>query len=189
MIDDLMKHMFGVPRGVLGRMGGRFMARMNADCGAWVAGHLHIRVDDKVLEVGFGPGVIIQHLAALAQAGRVAGIDLSKEMVAQASARNAPAIEKGVVDLHHGSVDSLPFADDTFDKVLTVNSMQLWPDRIRGLRQLLRVMKPRAILAVGFTPYSGQKKNGVTEVLVEAGFIEPQLKEFKSCFCAVVMKP
>jgi ubiquinone/menaquinone biosynthesis C-methylase UbiE len=37
-------------------------------------------------------------------------------------------IERGRVDLRHGSVESLPFEDNTFDKTLAINSMQVWPD-------------------------------------------------------------
>jgi ubiquinone/menaquinone biosynthesis C-methylase UbiE len=61
--------------------------------------------------VGFG--VVVQRLAKLVSAGHVAGIDPSREMVDQARARNAAAIESGRVDLRHGSVESLPFADDS----------------------------------------------------------------------------
>jgi ubiquinone/menaquinone biosynthesis C-methylase UbiE len=102
--------------------------------------------------------VIIQRLWKLALAGHVAGIDPSQEMVAQARARNAAAIESGRVDLRHGSVESLPFDDNTFDKALGVNSMQVWPDPSAGLREMRRVMKPGAKIALGLTPYSGHPK-------------------------------
>ena len=75
IVRTIFMRAFGRPQGVLGRLGGVIMARMNADCGAWVAGLLEVRPDDAVLEVGFGPGVIIQRLANLASSGRVAGIE------------------------------------------------------------------------------------------------------------------
>lgn len=53
---DLLMRMFGRPRGLLGRLGGRIMARTNENCGAWAIDLLEIRPDDRVLEVGFGPG-------------------------------------------------------------------------------------------------------------------------------------
>jgi ubiquinone/menaquinone biosynthesis C-methylase UbiE len=108
---------------------------MNADCGSWVSDLLEIRPNDSVLEVGFGPGVVIQRLSKLATAGHVAGIDQSQEMVEQARARNATAIQSGRVDLRHGSVESLPFDGNSFDKALAINSMQLWPDATTGLRE------------------------------------------------------
>ena len=85
-----------------------------------------------------GPGVIIQCLSKLASAGHVAGIDPSPEMVEQARARNAIAIKDGRIDLRRGSAESLPFADDTFDKALAINSMQVWPDAARTARNPAR---------------------------------------------------
>ena len=181
--------MFGRPSGVLGRLGGIVMARMNEDCGSWVAALLEIGPNDSVLEVGFGPGVIIQRLSKLASAGHVAGVDPSPEMVEQARARNTAAIERGRVDLRRGSVESLPFDDDTFDKAVAVNSMQVWPDPANGLREIRRVMKPGAKLALGFTPYSGQPNKGLTEILTAAGFTQADVVERDNWFCALALNP
>lgn len=62
----------------------------------------------------------------------VAGVDQSQEMVRQAAARNASSLRNAKVDLRHGSIERLPFADETFDKVFAINSMQVWQD-VRGL--------------------------------------------------------
>jgi ubiquinone/menaquinone biosynthesis C-methylase UbiE len=107
-IQSILLRSFGRPQGTLGKLGGLIMARMNADCGTWVTDLLEIRPNDAVLEVGFGPGVVIQRLAKLAVAGHVAGIDQSREMVGQARARNATAVQEDRVELRHGSVESLP---------------------------------------------------------------------------------
>jgi ubiquinone/menaquinone biosynthesis C-methylase UbiE len=63
-------------------------------------------------------------------------------MVEQACARNSIAIHNGCVDLRRGSVDSLPFDDNSFEKALAINSMQVWPDAAAGLQEIRRVMKP-----------------------------------------------
>jgi ubiquinone/menaquinone biosynthesis C-methylase UbiE len=68
-------------------------------------------------------------------------------MVAQAEARNVSAIKGGRVELRHGSVSSLPFADNTVHKAMAVNSMQIWPDPIAGLREIWRVMKSGGTIA------------------------------------------
>ena len=183
---NILMHMFGRPRGVLGRLGGIIMARTNEDCGAWVADLLEIGPNDSVLEVGFGPGVIIQRLSKLASAGHVAGIDPSREMVEQARARNSSAIESGQVDLRRGSVESLPFDDDAFDKA-PVNSMQVWLDPSAGLQEMRRVMKPGAKVALGFTPYSGQPNKGLTEILTAAGFTQAKVVERDNWFCALAL--
>jgi hypothetical protein len=61
--------MFGRPRGVLGRLGGVIMARMNQQCAAWVIDLLEVQPHDRILEVGFGPGVGIELLAKAASEG------------------------------------------------------------------------------------------------------------------------
>jgi ubiquinone/menaquinone biosynthesis C-methylase UbiE len=181
--------MFGRPQGVLGRLGGVIMAQTNADCGAWVIELLEIGPTDCVLEIGFGSGVIIHRLSNLAPAGHVVGIDLSREMLVQARARNASAVESGRVDLRRGFAESLPFDDNIFDKALAINSMQVWSHPAAGLREMRRVMKPAARIALGFTIYSGQPSEGLTEKLVAAGFINANVVEKGKWFCALAPKP
>ena len=188
VMRNILMRTFGRPQGVLGTLGGIIMARTNERCGAWVTDLLAIGPNDNVLEVGFGPGVIIQRLSTLASAGHVAGIDPSREMVEQARARNATAIQNGRVDLRQGSVDSLPFDDNSFDKALAINSMQVWPDPAVGLREMRRVMKSGARVALGFTPYSGQPNEGLTQKLMAAGFTRGHVMEKDKCFCALATK-
>jgi SAM-dependent methyltransferase len=188
-MQEIFMRAFGRPRGVLGELGGKIMAGTNAECGAWVTDLLEIGPDDSVLEVGFGPGVIIQRLSELATTGHVAGIDRSRRMVRQARARNAEAIRGGRVELRCGSVDCLPFADNIFDKALAINSMQVWPDAIAGLREIRRVMKPAGRIALGFTSYSGQPKQGLSETLGAAGFTGTDVVERDSWFCVLATSP
>jgi ubiquinone/menaquinone biosynthesis C-methylase UbiE len=129
----------------------------------------------------------IRRLSALA--AHVAGADPSGEMVAQARARNATAIENGRAELRRGFVDDLPFAGDTFHKAMAINSMQIWPDAIAGLREIRRVLKPGGTIALGFTPYSGQPKEGLGENLSAAGFAKPHVVLKDRNFCALARKP
>ena len=102
--------MFGRPKGALGKLGGIIMARTNHDCAAWVIDLLDIQPNDKVLEVGFGPGIGIQLLARSAATGYIAGVDPSEEMVEQAKARNA----KGPV----GSTSDAALPRDCHSKIM-----------------------------------------------------------------------
>ena len=187
IMQSLLRRMFGQPRGFLGRLGGVIMARTNDACGAWVIELLNVASNETVLEVGFGPGTAIRRLSALA--AHIAGVDPSREMVAQAKARNAISVKNGRVELRHGSVDDLPFASDTFHKAIAINSMQIWSDAIAGLREMRRVLKSGGTIALGFTPYSGQPNMGLTEKLSAAGFVRPLVIVKDENFCAVATKP
>ena len=118
IMQSVFKRMFGQPRGLLGRLGGVIMAYTNDACGVWVTDLLNVASNEIVLEVGFGPGTAITRLSALA--AHVEGVDASREMVAQAKARNAVALKSGRVELRHGSVEDLPFAGDTFHKAMAI---------------------------------------------------------------------
>jgi ubiquinone/menaquinone biosynthesis C-methylase UbiE len=179
----ILMRMFGRPEGVLGRLGGIIMARANHECAAWVVDLLEIQPNDRVLEVGFGPGIGIQLSARSASAGYVAGVDPSSAMVEQATARNAAATESGRVNLRYGSVERLPFDDSTFDKAFAINSMQVWPDAVAGLREIRRVTRAGGTVALGFTPHSGRSKIGLTETLTTAGFATARLAETDAGFC------
>jgi ubiquinone/menaquinone biosynthesis C-methylase UbiE len=47
-----------------------------------------------------------------------------------------------LIDLQPGSVEQLPYANDIFDKAMTINSLHIWPDAIDGLQEIRRVLKP-----------------------------------------------
>jgi ubiquinone/menaquinone biosynthesis C-methylase UbiE len=187
--EVIAMRMFGRPRGLLGRLGGLIMARVNNAHGIGVAERLRIRPTDDVLEVGFGSGVVIACLTRLATAGYIAGVDPSVVMLAQACSRNATAIARGQVELLRGKVENLPFDGDCFDKVLAINSMQVWPDVHRGLREILRVLKPGGALALGFAPYSGQRPEGLGDTLIVAGFDKVQLVKAAEGFSVLAEKP
>ena len=110
-------------------------------------------------------------------------------MVGQATARNAAAIATGAVDLRQGSVASMPFEDDSFEVALAINSMQVWPDAVAGLREIRRVLTPGGRVALGFTPNARQPKSGVSELLSAAGFEAAQLTDLRGGFCALARKP
>jgi ubiquinone/menaquinone biosynthesis C-methylase UbiE len=186
---NLLMRLFGCPTGLLGRLGGLIMARMNREAAAQVVGLLAIRPDDKVLEIGFGPGVAIQLLAQRAPGGRIVGVDSSLEMVGQAAARNAGAVRNQRGELRQGGVDTLPFPVAAFDKALAINSMQVWPDPVAGLREIRRVLKPAGTIALGFTVNSGQPREGVRATLAAAGFTEIRIVDRPRLFCALATRP
>lgn len=179
----MLLRMFGRPRGLLGRLGGIVMARTNRRHAAWVIDLLDVQAPDTVLEVGFGPGVAIQLVAGSAR--HVAGVDPSAEMLRQARQRNVEAIDSGRVDLRQGSADRLPFAAESFDKAMAINSMQVWPDASAGLREIWRVLKPGGRAALAFTVHSGQQKSGVPEIITAAGFTECRSVETDQAFCVL----
>lgn len=181
----IFRRMFGQPTGLLGRLGGVIMARLNRDAAAQVIELLDLTPGDSVLEIGFGPGIGIELLAQRMSVRFAAGIDPSREMLAQATARNAAAIAAGWVELRQGSADQIPFASGTFDRVMSINSVQAWPDAIAGMREVRRVLKADGQVVLGFTPYAGQSNDAVIGALAVAGLGEPRVVDAPDVVCMI----
>jgi SAM-dependent methyltransferase len=168
------------PRGAAGSVNGWVFAHRpsNRQRNRWVVSLLGVRPADRVLEIGFGPGLAVAELARAA-AGHVYGIDHSAVMLRQASRRNAAAIGAGRVTLINGSVDQLPAAlDGPFDVILAVNSLGFWPAPGERLAELRRRLAPGGRIAIVFQPRchgatAGTSRSAADEIenlLRSAGF-------------------
>jgi len=187
--NSIFVRTFGRPQGILGSLGGSIMARMNKRMAQQAIELLNILSSDRVLEIGFGPGVGIEILASIVSSGSVAGIDPSEVMLRQASARNATDIEAGKVELSRGSAESLPYDNSTFNAAMAINSMQLWPDTVAGLQEARRILMPGGRIALCFTPHSGQVKEDVEEALRSTGFADVRVVDVGDGFCVLAVRP
>jgi ubiquinone/menaquinone biosynthesis C-methylase UbiE len=143
---------FSHPRGPLGWIAGTIMAVKNRRRNELAVAMLDVQPGQKVLEIGFGPGVTIKLLAEMIGDGAVTGIDSSRVLVGQAKRRNAEAVRAERVALHWGSVEQLPFPDAMFDRILAVNSLHHWPNIEENLREVRRVLKAGGLLLIAEQP-------------------------------------
>jgi arsenite methyltransferase len=105
------------PKGFLGRIIGQLMNRHNARMNASSVRMLELKSSDRVLEIGFGGGVILKPL--LDGAAYVAGVDRSREMVQRARRIFSAEVNEGRADFREGDVEALPFDTASFGKVCT----------------------------------------------------------------------
>jgi ubiquinone/menaquinone biosynthesis C-methylase UbiE len=140
---------------------GQFGPRANA----YVESAVHARGEDlaalemavekaapvRALDMGSGGGHVAYLMARHAKA--VAAVDLSAEMLA-AVAETAKSKGLTNIETHRASVDRLPFADDSFDLVVSRYSAHHWHDFEGGLREARRVARPGApvVMMDVFTP-------------------------------------
>jgi ubiquinone/menaquinone biosynthesis C-methylase UbiE len=147
---------FGKPTGFWGHLAGWIMAyrRSNRERGKWTLSLLDLQPGDRVLEIGFGPGVAIKLASRIASEGLVVGLDHSAAMLAQARRRNAAAIREGRVDLRLGSVSDLPAFDEPFDKIFAINSIGFWAEPAERLKELRLLLRPGGTIAITTQPRS-----------------------------------
>jgi ubiquinone/menaquinone biosynthesis C-methylase UbiE len=159
-IHSSLVRQFGKPSGLLGVLAGLIMQvrPSNRVRNLRTLELLDIRSGDRVLELGFGPGLAVKRASELATSGKVVGIDHSALMLREARRRNAAEIRTGRVELLLGSADALPRFEERFDKVLAVNVFMFWEDPVSLLAGLRGVMKSGAVIALTLQP----RRSGAT---------------------------
>jgi SAM-dependent methyltransferase len=143
-------HQLGRPTGGAGRLVGRLMGRINASPNRHAIEALDLQPRDRVLEVGFGPGLALSEGLRRSE-GPHAGIDASVEMVELAGRRNRHAIRSGRLDLVLGVARDLPWADSTFDKALLVNMLYFADARGLDIARVRRALRPGGVMVAYVT--------------------------------------
>jgi len=109
-----------------------------------------LKAGGSALDVACGSGKLTADLARVAgPAGRVVGLDFSVEML-EVARRDHPEIK-----FVEGDALSLPFDDATFDASTIAFGLRNLADPIRGLREMLRVVKRRAVVLEFVRPPKG----------------------------------
>jgi ubiquinone/menaquinone biosynthesis C-methylase UbiE len=117
------------------------------------AGYLlpSLRPGLDLLDVGFGPGTITVDLAARVAPGRVVGIDVSADPLAEARmAADRAGVE---VTFEVGDVYALGVDDDSFAVVHAHQVLQHLTDPVAALREMARVCRPGGVIAVRDVDY------------------------------------
>ena len=111
---------------------------------------MDLRPGERILDLGCGAGWATRLLARLVADGpqgfgQVVGLDISDEMI-----RRARATSKDFENIMFvwGSAQQIPWEENFFDKVLSVESFYYYPDQDRVLAELFRVMAPQARLFI-----------------------------------------
>jgi ubiquinone/menaquinone biosynthesis C-methylase UbiE len=112
---------------------------------------LALRGDEQVLDVGCGRGAVLLLAAQRLPQGKATGIDLwstADQSGNGLEVTRANAAAEGVaerVELHTGDMRQLPFADGTFDVIVSSLAIHNVPDaagRVKAVQEIARVVKP-----------------------------------------------
>jgi ubiquinone/menaquinone biosynthesis C-methylase UbiE len=120
---------------------------------------------DRVLDVGTGSGLVALGAAPLVTSGKVVGIDHSPGMLERASAKARRWGLGNNVSFRQMDAEKLEFPDRSFDKVLSLYALLHFPEPLRALREMHRVLTPggRLVIGVGSGP-SPLSWSGVVQI-------------------------
>jgi arsenite methyltransferase len=140
----------GNPHGALGRFTGRMLNRGNKTTIESAIRSLDARPSEVLADLGFGGGEgLAQLLKVVDGRGTVVGVDRSSTMLNAARRRFHKEVATGRLQLHEGSMEKLPLAEQSIDAAISVNTVYFVPDLAPLFRELARVLRPNGRLVMG----------------------------------------
>ena len=130
------------------RTGRRTFMNARHDTLTGILGSFALQDGVRVLDAGCGPG----HLAieCATRGWEVFALDAAEGMIAVAKA-NATRARQGAIQFQLGSIESLPYATDSFDLVCSAGVIEYLNPCDRAIAELSRVLKPGGLLVLPTT--------------------------------------
>ncbi|MHB8139061.1 MAG: class I SAM-dependent methyltransferase [Smithellaceae bacterium] len=116
----------------------------------YIAGEFDIPEQGRILDAGTGPGYISLLLASRNPEVHITGMDYSLMQVREAEKfRRQRKIAN--CSFQQGNAMDMRFNDETFDAAVSIGSIKHWPDALRGLKEIRRVLKPGGQVVISET--------------------------------------
>jgi len=109
---------------------------------------LLIEDNERILEIGHGNAGHVKNILGLAQNLHYTGIDISETMHQEAKRLNKEFDSQAEFILYEGK--KLPFQEETFDKIFTVNTVYFWENPVEYLNEIYRVLKDDGTFVLTF---------------------------------------
>lgn len=128
MLKKAIAWQFKKPSGLFGIFTSNLMIKENMSRYSLLIKDLNIQPLDKILEIGYGPGVGIELIAKACNSCTIHGIDFSELMYKRATKRNKKHIENNKVLLKYGDILDSQTDKDNYDKIFCLNVVYFWDD-------------------------------------------------------------
>lgn len=115
---------------------------------------LAIADHDTILELGHGNAAHVKYILDKHPTARYYGLETSPLMYEEAQKSNQAYITGGHTTFRLYNGTDIPFNENTFDKIFTVNTLYFWANPLDLLASLYRVLKPGGRLSITFAQKS-----------------------------------
>jgi cyclopropane fatty-acyl-phospholipid synthase-like methyltransferase len=141
MLKKFIASQFKKPTGLFGIFTSNIMVKNNQKNYVKIIKDLDLQPNDKLLEIGYGPGIGIQMIAERCHDCTIHGIDFSKLMYKRASMYNKPFIDNGRVQLQYGDFLKSSILNNNYDKVFCLNVVYFWDELNNPFEKVLSLLK------------------------------------------------
>ena len=126
----------------------------------WAVESLAVEPDDRVLEIGCGPGVAISLIAEQLDGGTITAIDRSSVAVERACWRNAAHLESGKATISRSALEEVEPTGVRYDKIFAVNVNVFWIRDVGPELELIRrLLAPEGSLFLFWGGTAGETRS------------------------------
>ncbi|MCA1919127.1 MAG: class I SAM-dependent methyltransferase [Flavobacterium piscis] len=158
-IASQLKH----PTGEKGIEMGNMMNETNINMTRHSIQNLQIEAGNKILELGHGNAGHVQFIFEQAENIKYYGLEMSELMFQEARQINRNYVSQKQAFFFFFEGNTIPFEDDSFNKVFTVNTIYFWQEPEKLLSEIYRVLQPKGILCITFAEESFMKQLPFTQ--------------------------
>ena len=141
MFRNFIASQFKKPTGLFGIFTSNVMVKSNNSKYDKLIKDLDIQPGDKLLEIGYGPGIGINMIAETCSTCTIHGIDFSPLMYKRASKYNKSFIDKGNMLLQYGDFLSTTIVSNDYDKIFCLNVVYFWDELKEPFEKVLSLLK------------------------------------------------
>jgi len=142
------------PRGIMGTMVATHMNKGNLRMNLETIAQIQPKPDDNILEIGMGNGYYVKNILSQSKLTKYFGIDISNTMVNESILLNERLVRNNQALFIQANASNLPFIDEYFDTVFTVNTIYFWNDIQIVLSEVRRVLKTNGTFVLSLRPRS-----------------------------------
>jgi len=153
---------FKKPEGFGGKVISFMMKNANKIAYNKVIQILDISQNDRILEIGYGPGIGIDMIASSIDC-HVTGIDFSELMFLEAQKRNITHLENKKVDLHFGDFLNYESGGNYYDKIFCINVIYFWDNLEKPFLKIKSELKDGGVFCIYMAHRDNLKKMKFTK--------------------------
>lgn len=186
MFRNFIARQFKRPTGFFGNFSSRIMIKGNRNKYATIIKDMDIQPDDKLLEIGYGPGIGIRMIADLCGSCTIHGIDFSKLMYKKAGNYNKSNIDKGKVQLQYGDYLNVSMSKNQYDKIFCLNVIYFWDELNKPLEITRSLLKTNGTFYIFMIHADTLKKKKAPDRIFNKYSIDQVVASLKSAGFSVV---
>jgi ubiquinone/menaquinone biosynthesis C-methylase UbiE len=148
---EFIDNHYKTPKGIIGTYIGEKMVRQHKTETNWTLELMNIQQGDRILELGCGAGYAIKLILEKNLAEEIVGLDISPTIIRSARMRNKKAISEKRVILIQANFNKLPFHNENFNTIFSIQTIYFWTEIAATLSEIFRVLKPNGVLILTFS--------------------------------------